>query len=63
MGLLGSIMDIGHTTGPLVSGVVATHYGYAKAFVGGSLVLILFAGFFLAVIGIGNGGKRTNEAG
>jgi MFS transporter, DHA1 family, multidrug resistance protein len=61
MGLLGSIMDIGHTTGPLFSGVVATHFGYARAFIGGSLVLIVFAGFFLAGIGIGDGSKRMNN--
>lgn len=61
MGLLGSIMDIGHTTGPLLSGVVATHFGYAKAFIGGSLVLIVFAGVFLGVKGTGDGSKKTNN--
>ena len=58
MGLFGSIMDIGHTTGPLISGVVATQFGYAKAFIGGSLVLAVFAGVFLAGVGAGNGSKR-----
>lgn len=61
MGLLGSIMDIGHTTGPLFSGVIATHFGYARAFVVCSLVLIVFAGIFLAGIGIGDGSKRMNN--
>lgn len=57
MGLLGSIMDIGHTTGPLVSGIVATHFGYTKAFIGGSLVLMVLAGIFL----VGAGSKGTGD--
>jgi MFS family permease len=36
MGILGSIMDIGHTTGPL-SGVVATYFGFSKSFLTASL--------------------------
>ncbi|MBI4844751.1 MAG: MFS transporter [Nitrospirae bacterium] len=62
MGLLGSIMDIGHTTGPLFSGVVAMHFGYAKAFIGSSLVLIVFAGIFLAGAGKGYGRRRIINA-
>ncbi|MBA4373613.1 MAG: MFS transporter [Thermodesulfovibrio sp.] len=62
MGLLGSIMDIGHTAGPLFSGVVAAHFGYGKAFIGGALVLIVFAGVFLAGVGMGNGSRRTHHA-
>lgn len=41
MGVLGAIMDIGHTTGPLFSGVVATYFGFGKAFIGVSLVLMI----------------------
>lgn len=48
MGILGSIMDIGHTLGPLISGVVAAYFGFGKAFIGASLVLLLFALIFLA---------------
>jgi MFS family permease len=50
MGLLGSIMDIGHTTGPLVSGFVAVHFGYPKAFIAASIVLILISGVFYAAV-------------
>jgi len=32
MGILGSIMDIGHTSGPLLSGVVAASFGYTQSF-------------------------------
>ncbi|MEW5745202.1 MAG: MFS transporter [Nitrospirota bacterium] len=39
MGVLGSIMDIGHTTGPLVSGIVAVRFGLASSFTGAALVL------------------------
>ena len=43
MGVLGSIMDIGHTTGPLISGIIAGYVGIAKSFTGASLILILVA--------------------
>jgi len=46
MGLLGSIMDLGHTTGPLLSGVVASYFGYGPAFVGAAVVLAGVAWFF-----------------
>lgn len=51
MGILGSLMDIGHTTGPLVSGFIATFFGFEKAFIGASVVLIILGLiFFLSVI-------------
>lgn len=43
MGVLGSIMDIGHTTGPLVSGMVAAYMGLSKSFVSASSVLLIAA--------------------
>lgn len=46
MGVLGSIMDIGHTTGPLVSGLVATAFGYGGSFAGASAVLVAAAVLF-----------------
>lgn len=55
MGLLGSIMDIGHTTGPIVSGLAAMHFGYPKSFIAASLVLIIFAFIFSA-----SAGRRKN---
>lgn len=47
MGVLGSIMDIGHTAGPLISGIVASSFGYAKSFVGAALVLLIVSLFFI----------------
>lgn len=47
MGILGSIMDIGHTTGPLISGIVALYFGFGKAFMGAASVLIAAAFVFL----------------
>ncbi|MEK6692554.1 MAG: MFS transporter [Nitrospirota bacterium] len=47
MGVLGSIMDIGHTAGPLVSGIVATYLGFGMAFIVTSVVLIIAASTFL----------------
>jgi MFS transporter, DHA1 family, multidrug resistance protein len=49
MGILGSIMDIGHATGPLVSGIIATHFGFRKAFLGASMVLLTTVFLFLTV--------------
>jgi MFS family permease len=49
MGVLGSIMDIGHTTGPLVAGIVAGYFGFSYAFiaagglVGGIALCFLFS--------------------
>ncbi len=54
MGVLGSIMDIGHTTGPLISGVVASHLGFGSAFICASLVLVTAAALFLINLGTGN---------
>lgn len=50
MGILGSIMDIGHTTGPLVSGFIAAACGFGKAFLGAAAVLVIFCGAFVAVL-------------
>lgn len=50
MGILGSIMDIGHTTGPLVSGVVATYFGFSKSFLAASIVLMIAALIFRVCI-------------
>jgi len=47
MGLLGSIMDIGHTTGPLVSGVITSSFGYTQSFLGAAMVLLVVSGLFL----------------
>jgi MFS family permease len=46
MGILGSIMDIGHTTGPLVSGIIAAYFGISKSFIGASVVLVVAAFIF-----------------
>lgn len=50
MGILGSVMDIGHTTGPLISGIVATYLGLSKSFLVASLVLALTAFIFLVSV-------------
>ncbi|MCL5978547.1 MAG: MFS transporter [Nitrospirae bacterium] len=40
MGILGSIMDIGHTTGPLISGIIAAYFGFGRAFIGAAAILL-----------------------
>lgn len=47
MGILGSIMDIGHTTGPLATGFVAGMFGFQKAFLVAALVLAAVSVAFL----------------
>ena len=47
MGILGSVMDIGHTTGPLVSGLVAAGYGFGPAFVAAAAVPAVFCVLFV----------------
>lgn len=47
MGMLGSVMDIGHTTGPLAAGLLAAAFGFGMAFVGASVVLLAAAGLFV----------------
>jgi len=59
MGLLGSIMDIGHTTGPIVSGFAAAYFGYPKAFMAAAFVLVVFALIFSSSVK----GKMDTEGG
>lgn len=51
MGMLGSVMDVGHTAGPIISGLVASSFGYAQSFVGAALVLAAVSLFFICTIG------------
>lgn len=51
MGILGSVMDIGHTIGPLSMGIVASYLGIGKAFLGAALVLVIMAMVFWATLG------------
>jgi predicted MFS family arabinose efflux permease len=41
MGMLGSIMDIGHTTGPIVGGILAVSFGLTVSFLSGTSILLL----------------------
>jgi MFS family permease len=46
MGIFGTLMDVGHSAGPLASGVVAAYLGFAAAFAGAAIVLALAAVVF-----------------
>lgn len=50
MGILGSIMDMGHTSGPLVGGFVAVGLGYHFTFITAAAVLVSMALLFAMVI-------------
>jgi MFS transporter, DHA1 family, multidrug resistance protein len=43
MGIFSTLMDVGHSAGPLASGVVAAYLGFAAAFAGAAIVLALAA--------------------
>lgn len=47
MGIYGSVMDIGHSMGPLLGGVVSTYYGFRNCFISSALILIIIAFFFM----------------
>jgi DHA1 family multidrug resistance protein-like MFS transporter len=49
MGAFGTIMDVGHSAGPLVSGVVASFFGFQAAFMGSAIVLALAVISFKAI--------------
>jgi MFS family permease len=40
MGVFGTIMDFGHSSGPLVSGMIAAHLTYGAAFIAAALVVV-----------------------
>jgi len=50
MGIFGTIMDVGHSAGPMVSGVVAAFFGFSAAFLGAAFVLILITGLFVIML-------------
>ncbi|HMK44141.1 MAG TPA: MFS transporter, partial [Dissulfurispiraceae bacterium] len=64
MGMLGSIMDIGHTSGPVVAGFVAGGFGFGYAFAAAASLLAIIAFCFLIFMGKGvlAFGKREGEA-
>ncbi len=51
LGILSSIMDVGHSTGPMVGGLLVSAFGYATAFGSVAVVLIATAIVFLIVVG------------
>ncbi len=49
MGMLGSIMDIGHTTGPIVGGILAVSYSLKFSFLSATVVLMFSSCCFIYV--------------
>ncbi len=47
MGMLGSIMDIGHTIGPVIGGILAVYFGLTFSFLSGTLILGISAISFM----------------
>ncbi len=51
MGIFGTVMDVGHSSGPLVSGIVAGWLGFRAAFWGAAIVLAAAALVYWAALG------------
>lgn len=49
MGVFGTIMDVGHSAGPLVSGMVVAFWGFKAAFMGSAIILALAVVSFRAI--------------
>jgi MFS family permease len=47
MGALSSIMDIGQSTGPLVTGIIITIAGYSSGFFAGFVLAVAVTGIFV----------------
>lgn len=47
MGVFGSVMDIGHSTGPLAGGLISGYYGFGDCFLAASASLLVIACLFL----------------
>jgi len=47
MGALSSIMDIGQSSGPLLTGLIITVAGYATGFLAGFILSLLITGIFV----------------
>jgi hypothetical protein len=47
MGALSSIMDIGQSSGPLVTGLVIAIAGYATGFLAGFILSLVITGIFV----------------
>jgi predicted MFS family arabinose efflux permease len=46
MGALSSTMDIGHSAGPLVTGIIIAGSGYGAGFLASLLIALAVCGFF-----------------
>ncbi|WP_048152661.1 MFS transporter [Methanolacinia paynteri] len=47
MGALSSVMDIGHSAGPIVTGVIVAGSGYVAGFFSSLLIAVVVCGFFI----------------
>ena len=49
MGVFGTIMDVGHSAGPLMSGMVVSFFGFQAAFRGSAIILAVAVVSFKAI--------------
>ena len=50
LGVLSSVMDVGHSTGPMVTGLLVVAWGYGPAFALVAMLLIVCAAVFVALV-------------
>ncbi len=62
IGVLSSVMDIGHSIGPLATGIVVGAYSYQLGFGIASLMLLLGAAIFSAVFLAGSARRRLRSS-
>lgn len=59
MGLLGTIMDVGHSTGPLLGGLTAAWLGLASPFWLAAIVIGIIAAVFAWAAPLGKAGVEN----
>ncbi len=57
LGVLSTIMDVGHASGPVVAGFMIPHLAYADTYRALAVLMLLAMGVFL---GVGRGGRREH---
>ncbi|MCK4316909.1 MAG: hypothetical protein KAX24_14170, partial [Anaerolineae bacterium] len=50
LGVLSSVMDVGHSTGPIVTGLLVAAWGYGPAFALVAALLVICAAIFATLV-------------
>jgi DHA1 family multidrug resistance protein-like MFS transporter len=61
LGVLSSVMDVGHSSGPMVTGLLVVTWGYGPAFALVAALLTIYAAIFITLVH--DAERKTQEAG